>query len=169
MEHKTYSFGDWPLPEPYLQELGRLGLLWARLETFVCNSVANLAGVQNLEEPRWYVIFTSRSFDENLQLLARLCEQQLEALPNLAPYPDVVAGLKQAQTAKVFYLNGSMRPSAYGDAVEISRVVNELTGELVHEIVQVSDISKAVLMVDQAQHDLYKLICAMERPSRIIA
>ena len=49
------NFDDWPVPNDYLVEIGRLALLWARLETYIGTTIAVLAGHGDLTDARAYI------------------------------------------------------------------------------------------------------------------
>lgn len=163
---ETLNLKDWPAPEAYLVEVGRIALVWRRLETFVCNSVANLAGLENLEDPKMYSVFADRNFQENLALLERLCQQQLPQMPNLSSYQSVLEKLSRAELDKNYYMNGSMRSDQIEGGVEMTVWADELTGKTTSVPVRLSELKKVVLSLDDAQHELYKLVCALDRPGR---
>ena len=160
------NFGDWPVDERYLVELGRIAIVWGKLEAFVQNSVANFAGLENLEDRKLYTVFSANSFDDNVALIERLCALQLSTEPNIKNYPQVLEQLKQSQRLKLRFLNGSIRPNPVNDEVEVLVADEAEVATLNTETITVTDLKKAVLAIDQAQFELYKLVCALERPSR---
>lgn len=163
---ETLDLGDWPVAQEYLVEVGRIALVWSRLKTFVCNSVANLAGLENLEDPRMYSVFTARSYGDNLDLLERLCFQQIDQSPNLTGYEAVMRKLRQAQIDKEFYLGGSMKPNPVNDEVEMTVLVDQISNQTTTVKLELNELKAAVLKIDDAQHELYKLVCGLERPGR---
>jgi hypothetical protein len=163
---ETLNFGDWPVDERYLVELGRMAIVWGKLEVFVQNSVANFAGLENLEDNKLYTVFSANSYDDNVALIEKLCALQLSAEPNIKNYPQVLEQLKRSQQLKLRFLNGSIRPNPANNDVEIIVADDAEVATLKVETITVTDLKKAVLAIDQAQYELYKLVCALERPSR---
>lgn len=160
------DFDGWPVPDEYLVEIDRLALLWARLETYVSNTIAVAAGHDDLADPRAFIVFTHQGFEDNLQLLAKLCAQQLASTPNLKAYPEVIAKLEEAKRERDRLINGSMAPNPGNGVIEMD--VFSLNGQLSNSCKKVNlvDFKRAVLLIDEAQHALYELIIAIARPDR---
>jgi hypothetical protein len=160
------NFDDWPVPNDYLVEIGRLALLWARLETYVGTTIAVLAGHGDLTDARAYILFTHHSFEQNLQLLAKLCAQLVAGTPNLKAYPQVIEKLEAAKQERDRLINGSMAPNPGNGEIEMEviAVKEKLTTRC--QKVELADFKRAVLLLDDAQHSLYELIIAVERADR---
>lgn len=160
------DLGDWPIDESYLVEIGRIAVLWSKLENFVKNSAANFAGLDNLENTKMYVVFSSNSFCENVELIEKLCALQLPATPNIKNYAQVINALYQAEVLKNRYLKGLLRPNQVDNSVELIFDDEQCPGEVSIVSCDKSSLNEAALEIDKAQFDLYKLVCALERPSR---
>lgn len=160
------NFDGWPVPDEYLVEIGRLALLWARLETYLATTIAVLAGHGDPTDARAYVLFNHHSFEQNLQLLAKLCSHLVYSTPNLKAYPDVIAKLGVAKQERDRLINGSMAPNPGNGAIEMEviAVEDKLTNSC--QQVELADFKRAVLLLDDAQHSLYELIIAVERADR---
>lgn len=55
------KFDDWPLPNEYLIELGRVGALWAALEFQLNITIGKLAGF-DIYDPTGFILITHSSF-----------------------------------------------------------------------------------------------------------
>lgn len=52
------NFDGWPLPDSYLLELGRIAALWATLESFLNLCIGKLAGFNDLNDPKAFILVT---------------------------------------------------------------------------------------------------------------
>jgi hypothetical protein len=165
----TLNIDGWPLPNDYLVEVGRIALMWARLETLVMNSVANFSGLENLADPRNFIVYSRPNFGENIQLLEALCDHLLPTNPNLHGYQQVLDQLRDAQGAMALYTRGGMNPNPGTGAVEMDLPDPASPGRTLSRQVQIADLRRAMMVIDEAQHALYKLLTAIERPDRKIS
>ena len=166
---KHLDIDGWPLPNDYLVEVGRIALLWARLEKFVSNAVANFVGFENLADPKAYIVFTSPSFERNLELLEKLCALLSPTTPNLVGYETVLRDLRAAREAANLYIKGGMTPNPGDGSVEIDFSDPLDPSAATVKTVTIADLRDAIMCIDEAQHALYKLVIAIERPDRRIA
>jgi hypothetical protein len=160
------DLSGWPLPDDYLAELGRIALLWGRLENLLRNVIANLSGLENLTDPRFYVVFNQPTFEENTELLNKLCEQLLPGAPNLKRYPQIIDQLKLAKRQRDLYLGGGMSPNPGNGDIEMD-VINVLGQvEEVSRKIEIADLKRVIMQIDDVQHALYNLVVGLERPDR---
>ena len=47
---------SWPLPDDYLIELGRVAALWATLETFLNMCIGKLAGFNDINDAKPFIL-----------------------------------------------------------------------------------------------------------------
>ncbi len=159
----TYS-ENWPLPDSYLIELGRVSALWAALETLLNTCLGKLAGFNDVNDPTAFILITHTSFPQRLDMLGALCEQLKATHTHLSDYKEVVSKLKAAQASrnrfahngvtfdpvtKVYFLpQGSARG-------KLKTSVSPITPSMIHEA------SKEVHLATLA---LYKLVLRREIP-----
>jgi len=74
---------DWPAPDEYLLELGRVSALWASLETQLDIGLGELAGFNDMADPRPFILVRHTSFPQKLDMLSALCKLLLSRFPNL--------------------------------------------------------------------------------------
>lgn len=87
------DFDGWPLPDPYLLEIGRVAGLWATLESFLNICIGKLAGFNDLNDPKAFILVTHSSFPQRLDILSALCEQLVPEFPSLQGYGAVIQQL----------------------------------------------------------------------------
>ena len=69
------KFSGWPVPDEFLIEIGRVSALWASLESFLNVCLGKLAGFNDLNDPKPFILITHSSFPQRLDILGALCEQ----------------------------------------------------------------------------------------------
>jgi hypothetical protein len=57
------NFAEWPLPDSYLVELGRVAALWTTLEGLLNLCISKLAGF-DMNDPKAFILTTHSSFPQ---------------------------------------------------------------------------------------------------------
>jgi hypothetical protein len=99
---------NWPVPDEYLVELGRMSALWASLESQLNIGIGKLAGFDNISDPTPFILLVHSSFPQRLDMLGALCEQLSPHANNLSPYKEVIGQLRTAQQARNRYVHNGM-------------------------------------------------------------
>lgn len=152
------DFHDWPLPDHYLMEIGRVAAIWAQLESFLNLCIGKLAGFNDLNDPKAFILVTHSSFPQRLDILAALCEQLIGDFPNLEGYGEVVQQLRQAQRRRNDLMHYSMGVNP--ESGEVEMVKGTARGKLKVGVQKVSlvDLRRASMIIHDAQRSLYKLV-----------
>src|SRR3954471_3632430 len=100
------QFKDWPLPENWLTEIGRIATLWSSLEGHLDLCLGKLAGFDSLGDFRPFVLLRHSSFPQKLDALSALCGALAIEFPNLTDYKPVVALLRTAQSGRNKFMHG---------------------------------------------------------------
>ncbi len=161
------DLSGWPLPDEYLAEIGRITLLWARLEKLLATAVANLAGFGNLADPRIYIVFTRPDFQHNLGLLQELCDHLAPRNPRMQDYPQVIALLAAAALSRARYTGGGLATNPGDGRVELDVARAGDRFNLTTVPVAVTDLQQVAVEIDAAQHALYKLVMTLEQPAAV--
>jgi hypothetical protein len=155
---------NWPLPDEFLVELGRVTALWASLESLLNTCLGKLAGFDVLTDPTPFILVNHSSFPQRLDMLGALCEELKDSEPHLAGHKDVVSKLKSAQaTRNRFSHNGiSFDPASQGHFLaqgsargKVKTTVSSITSAEIH--LAAREIHLATLA-------LYKLVLKREVP-----
>ena len=77
---------NFPVPDEYLLELGRITVLWGSLESSVNHAINYLSGIK--PEDRWRVsVLTAHSnFKQRVDIIETLCNELQKTFPNLSMY-----------------------------------------------------------------------------------
>jgi hypothetical protein len=152
------DFDNWPLPNEVLVEVGRVSALWASLESPLTLLLGKLAGFNEVNDPKPFILINHSSFPQKLDMLGALCEQLEPQYANLKGYPEVISKLKSTQAKRNRFMHNGMVFDS--DSGNLEMAVGSARGKLKTkvEIVTIADIRRAVVEIDEAQTALYKLV-----------
>lgn len=155
---------DYPIPDQYLIELGRITALWGALEASLNVGIGKLAGFDNLSDPTPFILLTHSSFPQRLDMLATLCVELSPHASHLKEYSGIIAQLKTAQSKRNRYSHNSL----YYDPTTGSCVINigSARGKLKFEssAVTIADIREVSECIHVAMLSLHKLITQASHP-----
>lgn len=159
-EIEGLPFDDWPIPDKYLVEIGRVSVLWGTLEGFLNICIGKLAGFSN-GDPKPFILVSHSSFPQRLDMLGALCEHLLPDYPGLADYKAVIGLLRDAQKERNKFAHHSLGPDGAGG---VSMAVGSARGSLKTDVkkVTVADIRRSVVAVDKASRALCKLVLGQQ-------
>lgn len=152
------NFDGWPLPDAHLIELGRVGALWAGLESFLNLCIGKLAGFTDLNDPKPFILVTHSSFPQRLDMFAALCEQLVSEFPNLVNYNAVIQQLRQAQKLRNDFMHCGMALNPESGHVEMAKGTARGSVKVRVERVTVADLRRASVFIHEAHLALYKLV-----------
>jgi len=163
-EVRSLKLDDWPLPDDYLRELGRVAAVWASLESFVNICIGKLAGFNNPNDPRPFVLVTHSSFPQRVDMLGTLCEQLVGEFPDLQDYKNVLGLLRSAQTARNRFMHHGMALDQGTGTVEMATGSARGTLKVVVENIDLADVRRAAMTIHEAMLALYKLVLRQTIP-----
>jgi hypothetical protein len=152
------DFGKWPLPPEYLQEIGRVTALWSSLESFLNLALAKLAGFNNLEDPKPFIIFVHLSFPQRLDIMGALCENLVTNHAHLKNYKEVIVQLRTAQQNRNKLIHNMIFFNPETGQFETARGSARGTLKTTIEPIKLRDIKRAVIEISNAEAALYQLI-----------
>jgi hypothetical protein len=156
-EVRKLKFENWPLPDEYLMEIGRVAELWAMLESQVNVFIGKLAGF-DLFDPKPFILVTHASFPQRLDMLASLCQQLLRDYPTLTEYEKVVGKLRAAQSERNKYMHHGMSLNPETGRVEMA--IGSARGSLKVSVepITIADIRRAAMSIHEAMLALSNLV-----------
>lgn len=152
------NFDGWPLPDGYLLELGRVAALWAILESSLNLCIGKLAGFNEMNDPKAFILVTHSSFPQRLDTLGALCEQLTNEFPNLKGYEAVIRQLRQAQKLRNDFMHYGMALNPDSGHIEMAKGTARGTLKVGVEKVDVADLRRASMAIHLAQLALHKLV-----------
>ena len=158
------KFSGWPVPDEFLTEIGRIGALWACLESLLNTCLGKLAGFNDLNDPKAFILITHSTFPQRLDILGALCEQLEHEFPALADYKKVISQLRNAQATRNRFMHngGSYDAQKHCLLMAIGSARGKLKTAV--ESVSLEDIKRASIEIDEANRGLYKLVFKRDLP-----
>ena len=149
---------DWPAPDEYMLELGRLMTIWGSLEVNVLMAISKFAGYDERVDPRAFIMVNHSNMNQKIEIVGTLCEQLADTYPHLKNYDSVIKKLKAAQKARNGFAHNGMSMNEETGRVETMRM--SARGVLKTEVreVKVSDLRDATAKVHIASCALYSLV-----------
>ena len=157
---------SWPLPDDYLIELGRVAALWATLETFLNMCIGKLAGFNDINDAKPFILITHSSFPQRLDMLAALCEQLADKFSNLKDYKTVVSQLRDAQKLRNHFMHYGMSVNPESGQVQMAIGSARGTVKVSIKSIGLQDIRRASIAIHEAELALYKLVLKREVPPK---
>ena len=152
------TLADWPLPDEFLLELGRIAAMWASLESFLNLCIGKLAGFDVSRDPTSMILITHSSFPQRVHMLETLCEQLSPHVPCLKEYKMVVGILGTVQKLRNKYMHNGI---SYDETQKVFHLtIASARGKLKTDLVLVNalEIRLAALEVKKAMNALYELV-----------
>ena len=98
---------NFPAPEKYLLELGRVTALWGALEQSVNNAINYLSGLEQQDHWRIAVLTAHSNFRQRVDIIDTLCYELHPHFPNLSNYEKTTKLVRSAQKMRNhFFHNG---------------------------------------------------------------
>ncbi|WP_371229070.1 hypothetical protein ACAW63_22685 [Pseudomonas sp. QE6] len=157
------DFSGWPVPDEYLIEMGRVGALWASLETCLNVFIGKLAGF-NEYDPKPFILVNHSSFPQKLDMLGALCEQLVSDYPQLTDYKGVIAKLRSAQKKRNIYAHNAISPDPDTGKMKMANGSARGTLKVSVDTVELADIRRASIEINEANVALYKLVLGQTIP-----
>ena len=163
-EIQKLDFSEWPLPDDYLVEIGRVAALWSGLESLMNMCIGKLAGFNDLYDPTPFILITHSSFPQRLDMFSTFCERLHVKFPSLTGYDEVIGKLKSAQKLRNKLMHHGLAFDADSGAARMS--IGSARGSLKTTVreVKIADLRRAVLSIDEAQRALYQLVFKRKIP-----
>lgn len=158
---KTAKRGDfnpnWPVPDEYLLELGRMVSLWGSLESTTAVAISKLAGYDSPTDPRALTMVAQSSFQQRVDIVSSLCGQLVDQVPHLRDYESVIKKVRAAQEGRNKYAHNALSLDEDG-LVHIAYMSARGTFKTTVEIVRVAEIKEVTAKIHEATVALHGLI-----------
>lgn len=149
---------NFPAPDEYLLELGRITALWGSLESAVNNAINYLSGIDKSDHWRVSVLTAHSNFKQRVDIIKTLCHQLQEMFPNLAMHPETTKLIEQAQKRRNHFLHNGLFYDESTGKVQTTKI--EARGVLKTQVqnVSVSELKEVSAKIHLALLSLHELI-----------
>lgn len=161
----SHKFPDaWPLPEPYLVELGRISTLFVGLETGVEIAISKLMGYEELLDWRSVIVTAHANMKQRIDILETLCHEFSDEYRNLDKYSEVIKKIRKAQVGRNRYLHNALSYAKEDNTVELLSVSARGTLNPQVEQISIKDLLAVSAIIHEATVDLQELITSVKHP-----
>ena len=152
------KLNNWPLPNDFLVELGRVAALWGSMEGALDLYVAKLAGFDRALDPRSYIILHHSPVSQKVDMLEALCDHLLPSCAHLKSFKAVVAQIRSAVTARNRLTHNGLALNEETGHVESAR--GTARGKLKVSVDNVSlvDVRRVAVEIHEALCALHSLV-----------
>jgi len=149
---------NFPAPDEYLLELGRITALWGSLESSVNNAINYLSGIDNSDHWRVSILTAHSNFKQRVDIIKTLCNDLQEMFPNLGMYSETTKLIEQAQKRRNHFLHNGLFFNESNGKVQTTKI--EARGILKTQVqnVSISDLKDVSAKIHLALLSLHELI-----------
>jgi len=111
---------NWPAPNEFLLELGRISALWGSLEDTVNLAISKFAGYDAIYDYRSAIMTAHANFKQRIDMLGALCDQLKEEHPHLIAHNEVISLINKAQAKRNKFMHNAIIYKEETKRVEIA-------------------------------------------------
>jgi len=161
MKNKLEFRDNWPAPNDYLLELGRMTTIWGSLESLVTLAISKFAGYPGVLDQRALIMVTDSTFRQRVDIISSLCEWLIPEYPKLSGYKDVIAKIQRAQRLRNKFAHNSIVVDETG-TVTVSRATARGSLKMTTEAITLDNIKQATAEIHEAMCALQTLVTGKE-------
>lgn len=171
-DSETYSdaavialdFSNWPQPDEYALEVGRIMGLWANLEDQLGQFIGKLAGFDEFADRTALILTAHLSFPQKLQMFETLCELLQDQYQHLQAYKNTSSKIRSAQTERNKYAHNGMFFDVNSKNVKMTSVSARGKLRLEVNVVTVLQLRRVLMKINEATISLYNLVLNVNHP-----
>jgi hypothetical protein len=148
---------NWPVPDEYLLELGRMVCVWGSLESMTAMAISKLAGFESPTDPRALTVVAHSNFQQRVDIVGAMCGQFVDQVPHLKDYEQVIKKVRSAQAGRNKYAHNALSVDEDG-SVHIAFMSARGVFKTTVEEVRVSEIREVTAKIHEALCALQALI-----------
>ena len=156
---------EWPIPDEFLIELGRISAVWSSLEWMLELYIGKLAGFNDLGDTKPFIFLKHTSFPQKLDILGALCSELVGTFSNLKGYEEVVSLLRVAQKSRNKYTHNLIEVNP--QTKKTTLLVGSARGSVKTAIneIDILDVRAVSIEIHDAMRSLHRLITGKDIPS----
>jgi hypothetical protein len=153
---------DWPAPNDYLLELGRMTSIWGSLESTVNVAISKFAGYDAPLDYRALIMVAHSNFQQRVDIISSLCEQLASQYPKLKGYKSAITKIQAAQKARNKFAHNGIFTNEDTGEVTLSYATARGSLKTYVEVVKIEDIRNATAKIHEATCALHTLVTGKE-------
>jgi hypothetical protein len=153
---------NWPLPNEYLIELGRISSLWGVLESTVNLCINMLAGYESAYDYRAAIMLAHANFKQRADILETLLEQRSKEHKNLQGYEDAIKIISRSQKGRNKFMHNILGFNPETGKVQFSSMSARGSLKTNTEIIYLQQLKEVSAVIHEATCALYSLVIQHE-------
>ena len=153
---------DWPMPNDFMLEIGRLSATWGALESTVNIAIGKLSGFEEPYDYRVAILLAHANFKQRVDILETLFEQGSKEHNKLQNYEPVIKVIKNAQTGRNKFIHGVLSFNEDKDRMELTRFSARGKMKVSIDPVSINDIKEVTAKNHEAMCQLYSIITGVK-------
>lgn len=153
---------NWPLPNEYMIELGRISALYGVLENIVNIGISKLAGYPGTYDYRSAIMLAHSNFQQRVDILTTLFEQSVKEHPQLKGYPKVIKLIKRAQKGRNKFIHSSFSCDPDTGKVQLAAMSARGTLRTTVHAVYIKELISVSAVTHEASCALHTIITGKE-------
>jgi len=160
--NRTDLKDNWPLPNEYLIELGRISSLWGSLEGTVNLCINMLAGYDAAYDYRAAIMLVHANFKQRADILETLLEQVSIEHSNLKGYDKTIKLIARSQKGRNKYMHNMLGFNPDTNKVELSSMSARGKLKTNTEIITLKQLKEVSAVIHEACCALHSLVTKHE-------
>ena len=156
--NRTDLKDDWPLPNNYLIELGRLSALWGVLESTVDLSINKLACYASVYDYRAAVMLAHANFKQRADILETLLEQTCMEHAELRRYDRVMKLISRSQKGRNKFMHNTLYSNPETGHIEFASMSARGKLRTRTEIIRFEELKVVSAVIHEATCALHSLV-----------
>ncbi len=153
---------NWPLPNEYMIELGRISSLYGVLENVVNIGISKLAGYSGTYDYRSAIMLAHSNFQQRVDILATLFERTVSEYPELRGYEKVIKLIKRAQKGRNKFMHSNLGCDPDSGKVQLSSMSARGSLKTTIETVYIKELVEISAVTHEATCALHTIITGHE-------
>ncbi len=153
---------NWPLPNEYLIELGRISSLWGVLESTVNLCINMLAGYESAYDYRAAIMLAHANFKQRADILETLLEQTSKEHKNLQGYENAIKIISRSQKGRNKFMHNILGLNPETGKVEFSSMSARGSLKTNTEIIYLQQLKEVSAVIHEATCALHSLVTQHE-------
>jgi len=161
MERLNFK-NDWPLPNDFMLELGRISAIWGSLESTVNIAIGKLAGYSEVYDYRAAILLAHANFKQRIEILETLFEQCSKERKNFKDYAPIIRKIKSVQKGRNKFIHNSISFNPDSKRMEIASLSARGTMKVTVNPITINELKEVTAKTHEAMCQLHSIITGNE-------
>lgn len=155
---------NFPAPDEYLVELGRITALWGSLESSVNIALNKLSGINDADSWRVHVLTVHSNFKQKVDAIETMCHKMQSEYHHLAMYKETIKLVRKTQNKRNHYLHNGLFYNEENGNVQTSSMQARGVLKTKVENVTVKELKEVSALIHLSLLSLHELVTTVKYP-----